>query len=144
MIKKLNFITGIIFLSCFLVSCGQTVTVFKAKHPTDRKIHDAWVKYNKETINPYCRDDYVRGSVIGLQTQPLSGVRISAGEMETRSDSTGHFYLIIPDDMPMGRMVRIQLAGYRNIELRLGKVTCRDLIVRMQEAVRQPEPKTED
>jgi hypothetical protein len=129
-----------ILASCMLLACGQTVTVFKSRHPTDRKIHDAWVKYNKETINPHCRDDYIRGSIMGLHSEPLEDVRISAGGMETHSDEAGKFYLIIPDGMNLKRMVRIQLPGYRNIELLLDKITCREVIVRMQEAVRQPEP----
>lgn len=132
-------ITGMIVLSVLLAGCGQTVTLYKSRHPADRSIHDAWVKYNKETINPYCRDDYIRGKVMGLHAEPLAQVLVEAGNMKTRTDTTGEFYLIIPDGMNLRQKARFQYRGYRNIEVPLEKITCREIIVRMQETVRSDE-----
>ena len=128
-IVSLLFVIGI-------VACSTSVTVYKAKHPRDDSIYDAWVKYNKETINPDCLHDYVRGTIINTHSEPLIGAKIIAEENRAFTDQNGKFYLIIPDGFNVNKRVTFEFPGFRDIQISTKEVTCRELVVRMQESVK--------
>jgi len=130
-------ILALLFFVIGLISCSSSVTVFKAKHPRDAQIYDAWVKYNKETINPDCQHDYVRGIVMGTHAEPLDSVEVKIEGEIAFTNTKGKFYLIIPDDFNTNKRVSFECRGYRKIQIPTKEVTCRELVVRMQESVRQ-------
>lgn len=125
-----------LFAIISLISCGTSVTVFKEKHPRDARIYDAWVKYNKETINPHCRDDYIRGMVMNTAAQPLKGVEIKIEGNQAFTDKNGKFYLILPDDFDTNKRVSFIYPGFRKIQIPSKRVSCRELVVRMHEVVK--------
>jgi hypothetical protein len=131
------FFLVILFISIGLISCGSSVTVYKAKHPRDGSIYDAWVKYNKETINPDCQHDYVRGIVMGTHADPLDSVEVKIEGEYAFTNTDGKFYLIIPDNFNTNKRVSFECPGYRKIQIPTKEVTCRELVVRMHESVRQ-------
>jgi hypothetical protein len=119
-----------------LIACSTSVTVYKSKHPRDSIIYDAWIKYNKETINPDCLHDYIRGTIMDTHSVPLSSVEIKVDGNNAFTDHNGKFYLIIPDGFNVNKRVTFEYPGFRNIQIPTKEVSCRELVVRMQESVR--------
>lgn len=130
-------IPALVFFVIGFISCSTSVTVYKAKHPRDSRIYDAWVKYNKETINPDCQQDYIEGIVMDTHAKPITGVEVKIEGNSAFTTADGKFYLIVPGDFNTNKRVSFEFNGFRKIQLPTKEVTCRELVVRMQESVRQ-------